>query len=131
MSSTEIDQIVQNLDAAFSRRDMQAVLSFYEEHAVVVVEPGRLAVGRQQLERMFAFLFTLDGVAEAITSKVIVADDIALYLSRWRFSGVAADGAPFAQERIATCVFRRADDGRWRMIIDNSYGPAILDALAP
>jgi ketosteroid isomerase-like protein len=27
---------------------------------------------------------------------------------------------------VATSVFRRAENGAWRMVIDNSHGPAVL-----
>jgi ketosteroid isomerase-like protein len=38
-------QAVLDLDDAFARKDIEAVLSFYEDSAVLVIEPGRLARG--------------------------------------------------------------------------------------
>ncbi len=128
MFLTDLQKAVRELDEAFGRRDLEAVLSFYEDEATVVVEPGRLAQGKEQLQKFFSYLFTLNGSAEQLRTNVIESGDIALFTSRWRFSGTAPNGTSLESERTATCVFRRALDGRWRMIIDNSYGPAVLDA---
>ena len=126
MSQSTPDSVVIELDEAFARRDLEAVLSYYEEDAVLVVEPGRIARGKEQLRRVFEYLFTLNGTAKQLKTHVLEAGDMALFTSRWVFKGVDASGVPFERESIATSVFRRSGDGSWRMIIDNSYGPAVL-----
>jgi len=119
-------QAVLDLDDAFTRKDLEAVLSFYEDSAVLVIEPGRLARGKEELRRVFAYLFTLNGKAHQIQTNVIESGDIALFTSRWSFEGIGPNGESFKKESIATSVFRKGQDGTWRMIIDNSHGPAVL-----
>jgi ketosteroid isomerase-like protein len=36
-------------------------------------------------------------------------------------------GKPFWREAVATCVFRKGADEKWRLVIDNPLGPAILE----
>jgi ketosteroid isomerase-like protein len=123
---SEVDVAVEMLDDAFARRDLEAVLSFYEDDAVVVVEPGRLARGKVEITRFFQFLFTLNGRAEQLQTNVIECGETALFTSRWRFVGTSPGGVPFEKEAVATSVFRRNSGGNWRMVIDNSHGPAVL-----
>jgi uncharacterized protein (TIGR02246 family) len=124
--ATSISEAVKNLDEAFDQADLQAVLAFYEEDAVLVVEPGRLARGRDELKTFFQRAFALGGKAVQLETHVIESGDLALFTSRWRFTGVAADGTSFQKDAIATSVFRKGEDGGWRLVIDNAYGPAVL-----
>lgn len=129
MKATTVDDAVKQLDEAFGRSDIEAVLSFYEDDAVVVVEPGRLARGKPDLRKFFLHVFALKGTAEQIDTHVLESGDVALFTSRWRFTGTASDGARFQKESIATSVFRKGDDGGWRIVIDNSHGPAVLTGV--
>jgi uncharacterized protein (TIGR02246 family) len=126
MSVHAIDEIVKKLDEAFGHSDLEAVLGFYEDDAVLVVAPGRVARGKEELQRFFSHVFALQGRAEQIETNVLDAGDVALFTSRWRFTGTTSDGTPIEKESIATSVFRKGQDGLWRMAIDNSHGPAIL-----
>jgi uncharacterized protein (TIGR02246 family) len=126
MTVSSVELAVQALDDAFARKDLAAVLSLYEEDAVLVVEPGRVAKGKEELARFFQFLFTLNGRAEQLETHVLESGEIALFTSRWRFSGTSPEGRAFQKQSVATSVFRRAKNGTWRMVIDNSHGPAVL-----
>jgi len=130
MLASNPEEVVKELDEAFGHADLEAVLAFYEDDAVVVVEPGRLARGKDELTRFFLHVFALKGTATQIETNVLESGDIALFTSRWRFTGTTQDGTPFQKESIATSVFRKGKDGRWRMVIDNSHGPAVLTGVA-
>ncbi|MDQ3817093.1 MAG: SgcJ/EcaC family oxidoreductase [Acidobacteriota bacterium] len=127
MHERSLEETVEKLDEAFNRGDLEAVLDFYEDGAVVVLEPGRTVQGKAGLREAFQAIFALDGVARQIKTAVIEAGDVALFISKWNFSGKTTDGTPFSRESIATSVFRKQADGRWRCVIDNPYGPVLLD----
>lgn len=125
MLATTPDEAVKELDQALARRDIEAVLAFYEDGAAVVMEPGRIARGKEELRKFFTQLFALKGEAHQIKTHVIESGNIALFLSKWRFAGEGPGGQPFSRESVATSVFRKGIDGKWRIVIDNSLGPAM------
>jgi uncharacterized protein (TIGR02246 family) len=121
-------EAVELLDEAFNRADLEAVLGFYEDGATMVIEPGRLAKGKVELRRAYEWIFSnIKGVARQEKTHVIETGDIALFTSRWNFSGTMADGTAFSREAYATVILRRQRDGTWRVVVDNSWGPAVLE----
>jgi len=121
-----VHEAVEELDAAFNRGDLEAILDFYEDEAVMVVEPGRLARGKGELRRIYEEVLRWKGIARQEKTHVIEVGDIALFTSKWSFSATTRNGETISRESIATCVFRKDADGKWRLVIDNSYGPAVL-----
>jgi len=118
------EQAVQLLDDAFNRGDLCAILRFYDEHAVVTPMPGVEARGIDAIRSMFAPMLRPGIRAEQLTTKVLEADGIALFLSHWTLH---AEGE-CPQHFTATTVLRKGSDGGWRALIDNARGPEILDS---
>jgi uncharacterized protein (TIGR02246 family) len=121
-----LEEMVEEVDRAFNRGDLEAVLDFYEDGAVIVLGPGRLARGKAELRRAFEFMLQMEGVARQIKTHVIENGEIALFTSQWSFTVKAPDGAPLTRESYATVVFRKQASGEWRCVIDNSFGPDVL-----
>jgi len=127
MKESPLD-IVKKLDEAFNRKDIAAVLEFYTDDAIVVVEPGKLASGKTELKKFFEFVFKFDGIAQQDQIKVLEVSDIALFISKWHLTSKSPDGNTLITKNfIATSVFRKDTNGKWRLVIDNSFGPDILD----
>jgi uncharacterized protein (TIGR02246 family) len=122
-----LEETVEKLDEAFNRRDIEAVLEFYEDDAVLVAEPNRIVQGKAAIRQTFEFVFTLNGTAKQVKTQTIESGELALFLSKWTFSGTLPDGTAFTRDANATCVFRKSANGAWRCVIDNSYGIAVLD----
>lgn len=118
------EEAVEMLDKAFNECDVETLLSFYEDAAVVVTEPGRLARGRSELRAFFNRVVRSGMSAKQLKTYTLEADGIALFLSRWSLQ-VGTEGAQ--RTFVATTVFRRQPDGGWRALIDNSVGPAVLE----
>ncbi len=125
-SEQSIIAVVKELDHAFNQKNIEAVLSFYEDQATMVVEPGKLAKGKPELRKVFEELFKMGGIAKQDKMKVIEVGDVALFISKWHLDTQATDSNKLATNFYATCVFRKGLDGKCRLIIDNSFGPAIL-----
>jgi ketosteroid isomerase-like protein len=121
-------EAVKELDDALERGDLEAVLNFYEDDAVVVVvvEPNRLARGKKDLREFFTFIYAHSQCSSDKDSCNRVKR-YRLFISKWVFSGFDVNGQPFSREAIATCVLRKNADEKWRLVIDNSLGPAILE----
>ena len=124
-----LEETVEKLDEAYNRGDVEALLSFYEDGAVITVESGRLVRGKARIREVFKSLFRLKGAARQTKTNVIEAGDLALFTSKWNFSGKALGGAPISRDFVATSVFRRQPGGTWKCVIDNAFGPAILDKI--
>ena len=121
-------EAVELLDEAFNRGDLEAILDFYEDEATIVVEPGRLATGKAELRATFEWILSsMKGIARQEKTHVIEAGDLALFTSRWTYSGATLDGASVDRESYASVVLRRHSDGGWRVVVDNSWGPAVLE----
>ncbi|WP_144154311.1 YybH family protein [Paraburkholderia sp. BCC1885] len=121
------EHAVELLDRAFNGRDLDAVVGFYEDDAVVVTEPGRTIRGRAELRNFFELAMKSGVSATQLKTHVIEADGIALFLSRWRLDYQAPSGEITSRELVATTVFRQQADGGWKVLIDNSLGPLVLD----
>jgi uncharacterized protein (TIGR02246 family) len=121
-------ETVELLDDAFNRGDLEAILSFYEEGAAMVMEPGRLAKGKPQVREAYEWILSnIKGTARQEKTHVIESDDIALFTSKWSFTGATSDGTKVSRESFASVILRKQGDGQWLIVVDNSWGPAVLE----
>lgn len=120
---------VHELDIAFNQGDLDATLSSYEEGASIVVEPGKpLIKGKAALREAFTRALALKGTATQLKTNVIESGDLALFTSKWIFDWISPEGIPMHRESFATTVFRKTKNDEWLIVIDNSFGPAVLGA---
>lgn len=114
---------VKALDKAFNSRDLDAVLSFYGDDALMVIEPpDRVARGKDEIRRAFEILFKGDYEAHQEKMNVLENDDTALYLSEWSLLN-KVDCSRDTYNAIS--VFQREGDN-WKLVIDNAFGQMIL-----
>ena len=126
MVATTPQEAVEMLDQAFNQGDLAAVLSFYEEAAVVITEPGKTARGQDELRMFFERVMQSGASAKQLKTHVIEADGVALFLSRWTLHVRNNNLDSASRIFTATTVFRRQPDGSWKALIDNSLGPLVL-----
>jgi uncharacterized protein (TIGR02246 family) len=125
MVGTSPEYTVEMMDKAFNKGDLDSLLDFYEEKAVIVTEPGKLARGKDELRRFFERIMASKPLARQLRTHVIEADGIALFLSCWTLATDMSGEAP-AKQFVATTVFRKQPNGEWKALIDNSLGPLVL-----
>lgn len=123
MLAASPEQAVELLDQAFNAGDLETVLTFYENAAVLVTEPGKVARGTGELREFFSAAMRSRAYAKQLKTTVLEADGVALFLSRWTLS---MKGQDTQRTFVATTVFRKQADGSWKVLIDNSLGPLIL-----
>jgi uncharacterized protein (TIGR02246 family) len=126
MILTSPEHVVEMMDKAFNEGDLESILNFYEDRAVVVTEPGKLARGKEELRHFFAHIMASKPSASQLKTYVIEADGIALFLSRWVIIGNNPAVTSTPKRFIATSVFRKQSNGEWKALIDNSLGPLVL-----
>lgn len=127
MNRHPIALLIERADKAINEEDFDTVVDLYTEDAVLVVEPGRHAVGKVEIRRaMEAIAAHFDRSLDVRQAgmEILEAGDTALVLAR---TLVSARNYP-AVERKATYVFRKDARNRWLCAIDNSYGHEVLDA---
>jgi ketosteroid isomerase-like protein len=126
MNATSPEQTVELMDKAFNEGDHESVLNFYEDRAVVVTEPGKLARGKNELRHFFEELMASRPSASQLKTYVVEADGIALFLSRWMLVGRDLEATSTSRRFVSTSVFRKQPNGEWKALIDNSLGPLVL-----
>lgn len=129
MSRHPIALIIERADEAINEEDFDTVVDLYTEDAVLVIRPGKTAVGKAQIRSaMEAIAAHFDGSLDVRQAGMVILEtgDTALVLAR---TLVSAKNFP-SIERKATYVFRKDAHDRWLCAIDNSYGHEVLDAGA-
>jgi uncharacterized protein (TIGR02246 family) len=130
MDKNELKHLIEEADNAINREDFDALLDFYTDDATLVVKPGMLAKGKDEIRRAFVAIaeyFNHSLVVKQGNMHIIEGGDTALVISKTLLSANQKTDSAFSMERNATYVFRKDADGMWRCVIDNSYGIELLE----
>lgn len=77
------EHAIELLDTAFNEGDLESILRYYDDQAVLIQEPGTEARGKEQIRRLYAGILRPGNTVKQLTTKVLEADGVALFLSRW------------------------------------------------
>jgi uncharacterized protein (TIGR02246 family) len=130
MQNNELSQVIKDADSAINREDFDAVMDFYSDDAVLVVKPGMLAKGKVEIRRAFSAIadyFNHSLKVNQDRMAVIETGDTALVIAKAHLSASLKSDPEFSMERISTYVFKKDSEGKWRCVIDNSYGAELLE----
>lgn len=125
----ELKELIKKCDAAIRREDFDTLMNYYTDEAILVVQPGRIARGKEEIKRAFiaiAKYFNNSIVPTQGDMVILEAGDTALVLSQTLLTADKKD-SEFPMERRATYVFRKNPQGQWLCAIDNSYGTTLID----
>ena len=129
MDRHPIETQIEKADNAIVAEDFDALLDIYTEDAVLVVEPGRNANGKESIRKAFeaiAIYFKNGMQVKQNGMQILESGNTALVLAN---TVISAPNLPVT-ERKATYVFNKTPDGNWLCSIDNSYGHAIINQKA-
>ena len=127
MSEHIVLTLIKQADKAISAEDFDALMDFYADDAVLVVQPGQIAKGKTQIKEAFVaiakhFKNTLTVTQGA--AHVTEGADTALVIMETHLH-TSDDSQPMT--RRATYVFKRDQKLGWLCTVDNSYGTDLLD----
>ena len=122
----EIKTVIDTCDKLIHQEKFDELVNFYTEDAVLVIKPGMLANGREQIKSAFIKIASyFDNSIKPLEGKMVylLAGDTVLFLAQTFIEAnqSATAQSEFSVERRATYVFRNID-GKWLCAIDNSYG---------
>ena len=124
MSAHSPDDVHPLFARHFAAGDMEALLSLYEPHAVLLPQPGHVARGPAAIRESLGAFLAMKGSFAIRSQKAIRADDVAIVFAKWTLDAKAPDGSPVHLEGETSDVVRRQPDGRWLIAIDSPFGAA-------
>lgn len=129
MKDHAIKQEIHLADQAINNRDFDTLAESYAEDAVLVVRPGLLASGRNEIREAHKKIsrFFNDSLEVSQGNMVIIeAGKIALVLAKTYVESPEKLDSEYSKERDAIYVYVKDKDGKWLCAIDNSYGVELL-----
>lgn len=85
MSPHPVEKLIAQADAAINREDFDSLMEFYAEDAVLVVQPGRNAVGKERIRQAFEAIAQYFGHGLEVRQaglEVLATGDTALALAK-------------------------------------------------
>jgi uncharacterized protein (TIGR02246 family) len=129
MHAYEPEDLIREFITAFNAGDLEGLArDLYEEDVVIVPGPGpEVLTGRGAVIRGLEPVLATGGTMSLASVIAIRNGDLALTHTKVR---LALPGQQPMEATVGSAeVARRQPDGTWRYVLDNSLGPAILDAL--
>ncbi|UYA59023.1 YybH [Pectobacterium sp. F1-1] len=130
MKPHPICEIIEACDKAISERNFDALMNYYAEDAALVIKPGMVARGKEEIRKAFVAIadyFKNQLIVEQGNMQVIEGGGDALVIMETVLHYPDDKGNIVTTTRRATYVFRKDADGNWLCTIDNSYGTTLLD----
>ena len=125
MESHPVINQIEKADKAIVAEDFDTLLDIYTDDAILVVEPGRNAIGKDAIRKAFEAIavYFKNGLKVSQEGlKVLESGETALVLSN---TVISAPNLP-TTNRKATYVFTKGENGNWLCSIDNSYGHEVI-----
>ncbi|MEH7544544.1 MULTISPECIES: YybH family protein [Bacillaceae] len=126
----ELKEFIKKCDEAIKQEDFDTLMKYYTEDAILVVKPGMVARGREEIKKAFiaiAKYFNNSLVPTQGEMVILEAGDTALVISQTLLDAEKKD-SEFSMDRRATYVFKKNTQGKWLCAIDNSYGTDLINS---
>ncbi|WP_223593930.1 YybH family protein [Neobacillus bataviensis] len=124
----ELKELIKKCDMAIKQEDFDTLMNYYTDDAILVVKPGRIARGKEEIKTAFiaiAQYFNNSLVPTQGEMIILEAGDTALVLSQTLLDADKTE-SDLSMERRATYVFKKNSQGEWLCAIDNSYGTDLI-----
>ena len=125
----ELKEFIKKCDEAIKQEDFDTLMKYYTEDAILVVKPGMMAKGKEEIKKAFiaiAQYFNNSIVPTEGEMIILEAGDTALVLSH-TFLEADKEDSEYSMDRKATYLFKKNAQGEWLCAIDNSYGTELIN----
>ena len=122
MHSKTPKEVLQSIVDGINTGNLNALMTLYEPKAAFAAQPGTLAHGLAGVRESLKAFIAMKGKLHIKVTRVLEADDLALVVWVWTFTGTGPDGKPVKLASKNADVLRRQVDGSWRFVIDNPWG---------
>ncbi|MCI1033364.1 YybH family protein [Raoultella terrigena] len=129
MSNPQLKAAIEACDRAISQEDYATLMAYYAEDAVLVVKPGMVVRGKENIRKAFVAIADYFQHRLVVTQgkmEIIEGAGNALVIMETRLDIPTAEGGSTQVTRRATYVFQ-LQNNRWLCSVDNSYGTDLLD----
>ncbi len=114
-----IRAIGEAFDAAYNSRDATALAAIFTDDAVRMIPNEEADQGREAIRAAFVAefesgIFGADSQGEV--RDVHILGDLAAARGTWSITATPTDGEPFQDRGYWTAVYRRQDDGSWKVV---------------
>ncbi len=92
LRSQEVITTVEAMTQALHDKNIDAVMSFYEDNATIVFEPGKPVTDNVVSREQFLGLFQLNPKFTFSAHDVVVQGNVATHTAKWQMTGMAPDG---------------------------------------
>jgi uncharacterized protein (TIGR02246 family) len=124
MPESPPETVIQRFGELLAAGDVDALIELYEPEATFAPQPGKTAVGHEEIRAALTAFLAVRPRIEGEIEKVLSAGDTALVANRWKLTGTAPDGTPVNMSGRSADVLRRRPDGSWGIVIDDPWGAA-------
>jgi uncharacterized protein (TIGR02246 family) len=122
MSTETPEQVLAAIVEGINSGDLDSLTPLYESKAAFATQPGSLAHGASGIAEALTGFISMNGTLDLTVTRVLEADDLALVVGYWSYTGTGPDGEPVQLGANNADVLRRQADGAWRFVIDNPWG---------
>jgi ketosteroid isomerase-like protein len=116
------EEVLNSVTEGINARDLDSLMTLYEPLACFASQPEKLAKTPEGIRESLRSFIDMNGKLDLSVKRVLKANDLALVITEWSFSGTGPDGKPVHMIAKSADVLRQQPDGTWRFVIDNPWG---------
>ena len=102
--------------------DTSALVSLYEDEALLVAPTGEVLEGRRAMRETLSALVAVPARYRRDTRRSLEADGVALFVDRWAHGEPNTPVAHTTPDTLGLMVARRQPNGTWLIAIDVPHG---------
>ncbi|WP_286862537.1 MULTISPECIES: YybH family protein [Sphingobacterium] len=120
--STTPEGIVDSLLDHFNSRNIETMLGFYEDDAVIISSNGEPRRGKKEIARELQQSFGFSLPIKITGRKIYSTDNLASLVLEWKIVGTGNNGEKVDITGTSSDYAKKGSDGYWRCWFGNPFG---------